>query len=110
MNKITPSVIGYIHWGSDNEITSVLLRKYKMHASTVQSVIQELNQVLPIVTFDVRTQIKAVEIKERYKLQYYDALILATAIENSCTLLYSEDMQHKQVIEDRLTIINPFAS
>jgi predicted nucleic acid-binding protein len=34
--------------------------------------------------------------------------MLASALENDCTILYSEDMQHNQVIEQSLRIINPF--
>ena len=48
------------------------------------------------------------KMKEKYKLQYYDSLILSTVLENGCTVLYSEDMQHKQINENQLTIINPF--
>ncbi len=48
------------------------------------------------------------KIRQRYKFSYYDSLIIASAIENGCNILYSEDMQHKQVIDDKLTIINPF--
>jgi len=91
-----------------NEITSVLLRKFQMDPAVVRSVMQELNDVFPVVTFDIGTQQKAMDIYARYHLQYYDALILATAIENGCSVLYSEDMQHEQVIENRLKIINPF--
>ena len=50
----------------------------------------------------------AIKIKEEYKLQFYDSLIIATALENSCSILYSEDMQHGQIIENSLKIINPF--
>jgi len=46
--------------------------------------------------------------REKYKYSYWDSLILASALENSCSILYSEDMQHGQVIEDSLKIINPF--
>ncbi|SFO87434.1 PIN domain-containing protein [Hydrogenimonas thermophila] len=63
---------------------------------------------LEIVSFSLDTQIKAIDIKEKYKLQYYDSLILATALENGCNILYSEDMQHNQIIENQLKIINPF--
>ena len=61
-----------------------------------------------IVNFSFTTQIKALKIKEKYKLQYYDCLIIATALENACTILYSEDMQHGQIIENQIKIINPF--
>lgn len=50
------------------------------------------------------------QIKLKYRVSYWDSLILATALENQCTQLYSEDMQHKQIIEERLQIINPFSS
>ena len=29
-------------------------------------------------------------------------------LENDCDILYSEDMQHNQVIDEKLKIINPF--
>jgi len=45
---------------------------------------------------------------EKYKLSFYDALIVNAALQNQCCKLYSEDMQHSQIIENRLTIINPF--
>lgn len=48
------------------------------------------------------------QIKLKYHFSYWDSLILATALENQCTQLYSEDMQHNQLIEDQLKIINPF--
>jgi predicted nucleic acid-binding protein len=44
----------------------------------------------------------------RYKLQMFDSIVIAAALEAGCDTLYSEDMKHKQVIYDRLTIVNPF--
>ena len=44
----------------------------------------------------------------RYDFQLFDSIIIASALEANCSILYSEDLQHKQVIENRLTIINPF--
>jgi len=35
-------------------------------------------------------------------------LIVAAALLADCDTLYSEDMQHGQVFDGRLTIINPF--
>jgi predicted nucleic acid-binding protein len=39
----------------------------------------------------------------------WDSLIIATSLQRNCSILYSEDMQHNQVIEDKLRIVNPFA-
>lgn len=41
------------------------------------------------------------------KFSWYDALILSSAMQASCELLYSEDMQHGQKIGS-LCIVNPF--
>jgi len=34
--------------------------------------------------------------------------MLASALEQGCTVLYSEDMQHGQIIEGLLRIVDPF--
>jgi predicted nucleic acid-binding protein len=42
-----------------------------------------------------------------HRLSFYDALIVASAIEAGCDLLYTEDMQHGRSIGG-LAIVNPF--
>jgi len=91
-----------------NELSNTLFRKFKLDADEVRAVVLELNDNFPIVNFNLETQLKGIEIKEKYKLQFYDSMILATALENGCNIVFSEDMQHNQVIENQLTIINPF--
>ncbi len=91
-----------------NELSNTLFRKFKLDAEAVEAVILELDNTFPIVDFNLQTQLKAIKIKERYKLQFYDSMILATALENGCNIIYSEDMQNRQIIENQLTIINPF--
>lgn len=50
----------------------------------------------------------ALDISERWQYSFYDALIIASALEASCTVLYSEDLQHGQKIYS-LQIVDPFA-
>ena len=50
----------------------------------------------------------AIEIAERYKFSWFDSLIVATALEAGCDTLYTEDLQHRQIIDGRLTVSNPF--
>ena len=47
-------------------------------------------------------------ISKKYQLSWWDSLIVASALESNCETLYSEDMQHGLVIENTLTIVNPF--
>jgi predicted nucleic acid-binding protein len=51
----------------------------------------------------------ALNITERYGYSWYDSLIIAAALDAGCDTLYTEDLQHGQVIENRLTINNPFS-
>ena len=41
---------------------------------------------------------------------HYDSQIIAAALTAGCTVLYSEDMQHGQLIDGTLTIVNPFVA
>lgn len=46
---------------------------------------------------------------DRHGFSWWDALIVAAALRQECALLLSEDLQHNLVVDNRLTIINPFA-
>lgn len=46
-------------------------------------------------------------VESRYGLHYWDALMVAAAQQQGCTLLLTEDLQHDQTI-DGVRIVNPF--
>ena len=50
---------------------------------------------------------EALRIGARFRLAWYDSLIVASAIEGQCDVLYSEDLQDGQHIGS-VTICNPF--
>lgn len=50
----------------------------------------------------------AFQLSSKYQFSFWDSLILATALQCECAQLFSEDMQHGLVVEDKLKIINPF--
>jgi predicted nucleic acid-binding protein len=62
------------------------------------------------VSITVETHDVALRIAQQYGYHIYDALVAAAALEANCEMLYTEDMQDGQVIDDQLTIRNPFAS
>ncbi|WP_019864700.1 PIN domain-containing protein [Methylovulum miyakonense] len=37
-----------------------------------------------------------------------DSPTIAAALQAECTMLYSEDMQHGQIIDNRMMAVNPF--
>jgi predicted nucleic acid-binding protein len=48
-------------------------------------------------------------VESRYGLSYWDALMVAAAQQQGCTLLLTEDLQHDQRIE-QVRIVNPFVA
>lgn len=93
-----------------NEFANVMHRKMQYDWDRIRpcliSILDLAERILPL-TFE--THEHGLAMAERYKLQVYDGMIVAAALEAGCDTLYSEDMQHGLVIEDRLTIRNPFA-
>jgi predicted nucleic acid-binding protein len=47
---------------------------------------------------DGASVLRAVEIEQRYQLSFWDAMIVQAAQESGATLLYSEDLNHSQVL------------
>ena len=57
---------------------------------------------------DISTLKIAGHIIQRYDLQIFDSIIIASAVEGNCEILYSEDMHHGLEIDGGLKILNPF--
>jgi predicted nucleic acid-binding protein len=92
-----------------NEFADVVRRKAKMPWDGVRFAIENIQALCPDplpITLD--THREASTIAEKYGYRIYDALIVASALEARCTILYSEDLQDGQVISGKLTIRNPF--
>lgn len=93
-----------------NEFTNVAVRKLAFGAAELDRRIESIRgQVSSIAIIDERTHDLAREIVFRYKLNFYDAVLLASALLADCDTFYSEDMHDGLVIEGQLTISNPFA-
>jgi predicted nucleic acid-binding protein len=92
-----------------SEFAAVARRKTKMPWVEIRRALDGIKVLCPDplpITLD--THGEALAIAERYSYRIYDALIVASALEARCAILYSEDMQDGQVIDGRLTIRNPF--
>jgi predicted nucleic acid-binding protein len=93
------------------EVLNVLTRKLQVPLSAEQAghllrtVLSELWHVMPSPEIYQR----AMSLAERHGFRFYDAVIVAAALEAGCTRLLSEDLQDGQRIEG-LRIENPFTS
>ena len=91
-----------------NEFTAVSRRKqgrdWREIAEAVSDVLTMVDPPLAL-TLDLHAAARA--LAEDHRLSFYDALVVAAAIEGECDILYSEDMQHGRGIGG-LAIVNPF--
>ncbi|MBI1767987.1 MAG: PIN domain-containing protein [Bacteroidetes bacterium] len=90
------------------ENINVCIKKFKRSKSFALSHARSLQLTCEVSAVTNQTITKAYFIFERYGYSIFDSLILATALQASCETLYSEDMQHGQIVENKITIINPF--
>ncbi|MYE10322.1 MAG: PIN domain-containing protein [Gammaproteobacteria bacterium] len=92
-----------------NECASVLRRKFHLEWDAVEAVVEDVCTALGAVrSFDVSTHTEALDLARTHGLNFYDALILASALEAGCEVVLTEDLQAGRRIAG-LTIVNPFA-
>ena len=106
MQSLSAKVV-FINTQVLNEIYSVLLR-HGVEEKNIQEKIEVIIRETRLSMIRLKTIRLCWELRIKYKFSYWDCLITASALENQCAILYSEDMQHQQLIEQSLRIINPF--
>ena len=92
-----------------NEAIAVFTGKQRFTQDEAYEVAKGFMKLVAVAPVTATTVSDAMEIGLRYGISHWDALIVAAAIHSGCDTLYSEDMQHGQVFNDRLTVANPFA-
>jgi len=90
------------------ELFHVLTRKNFTSKTDAITIISDLINTFPIQAINTAEVIQALEINTKYNHSYWDSLIIATALLSKCSIIYSEDMQHNQLINNRIRILNPF--
>jgi predicted nucleic acid-binding protein len=91
-----------------NEFANVARNKLRHEWGTITYALEQFRLSLEAVCpLTLDTHVAAVSLAEDNGLAFYDALIVASAIEAGCDTLYTEDMQHNRAIRG-LTIRNPF--
>jgi len=91
-----------------NEIVNNLLRKGRTKESAVRLLIASFYDDYTVVRMDRTIQEKASLLRENHSFSHWDSLVVITALQAGASTIYSEDMQHEFVIDNKLTIVNPF--
>jgi predicted nucleic acid-binding protein len=90
------------------ENISVCVKRLKKTRDFAIAHAQSLQTACRVKAITSETMLLALHVFEKYGYSIFDSVILAAALESGCDTLYSEDMQHGQLIEGKLRIINPF--
>ena len=92
-----------------NEYANAVRRKYRRGweeiAGDLEMIREAVARIDPITDEANRTALRLVS---RYKLAWFDSVLLAVALSGGAQILYSEDMQHDLVIDGGLRIVDPF--
>jgi predicted nucleic acid-binding protein len=94
-----------------NEFANVARRKLGKDWTWLAEALGEIRVLCPsILPITLETHGEALRVAERHNFALFDSLIVASALEADCDVLWSEDMQHGMMIDGRLRIADPFRS
>ncbi len=110
LEQALASHAGCISYQVIQEFANVALRKFAQRFTTEQckqfidAVMQPLNRIAPSPAL-VHL---ALDLQEETRYGFYDSLVMAAALQAGAELLYTEDLQHHQLVRGTLRIVNPF--
>ncbi len=93
-----------------NELATVASHKLGLTWPEVHEVLDTVRALCRVEPLTVATHERGLAICERYGFSVYDSMIVAAALLADCRVLWTEDLQGGQHIEDQLTVKNPFAT
>jgi predicted nucleic acid-binding protein len=91
-----------------NEFASVAMRKFHMPLGEVREILDTLRALCSVEPLTLATHDRGLEIHERFGFSLYDSLLIAAAQLAAVKVFYTEDLQHGQVIDGQLRLVNPF--
>src|SRR5690606_34522738 len=91
-----------------NESANVVLRKWRRSWDDMALFLALVRGQTTVVPLTTDTHELGLDMAERYQFSIYDSMIVAAALLADCDTLYSEDLHHGLVVEDRLRIVDPF--
>jgi predicted nucleic acid-binding protein len=113
-NKLIRSAIehrgGIVSYQVVQEFFNVALRRFAKPMSSADAEQYLSTTFRPLLTVHSSPALysEALRIESRFRLPWYDSLMVAAAIEGRCAILYSEDFQDGQQFGS-VTVSNPFA-
>lgn len=90
-----------------SEFASVCRKKALVEVTEIEAHLNDLSASFRVAPVTVEHVVSGLAIAERYRLQFFDALICASARDYGARTILTEDM-HDGLKVGALTIVNPF--
>ncbi len=81
-----------------NEFSNVLLRN-EVPDALIRSAVDVISTTCKVAPLTLETTKLAWQVRAERRFSYWDSLIVASALENGCAVLFSEDLQHGRTLE-----------
>jgi predicted nucleic acid-binding protein len=91
-----------------SELTNVAQRKAKLPWKQIDLILDLVCAAFEVKPLTLGVFQSAKALAARHQFHIYDAQIIAAALESGAATLWSEDMQHGQVFDGQVTVMNPF--
>lgn len=100
---------GIVSFQVIHEFINVLTRKMnpRLDTSTIRMYLQTAPFQLTVMQPSISVVEQALELFDARQISWYDALIVSSALDGDCSILYTEDLQDGMKF-GRLKIVNPF--
>jgi predicted nucleic acid-binding protein len=100
---------GIVSYQVVQEFFNVALRRFSqpMTVAEAEQYLITVFRPLLAVHSSPAIYVEALRVLAKHRLAWYDSLIVASALEGRCAVLYTEDLQHGREIEG-LRVENPF--
>ena len=86
-----------------------LIKKVTFSEEKIQKLIESLYRKYTVFELSQDILLKASKIRDNHSFSFWDSGVAASALDCDADYLISEDMQDGFNLENKLTIINPFA-
>ena len=109
IDKAIHDKIGIISTQSLQEFFAVTTQKLKFPKEAAKEYLNYFADNIPVTQVALSNIVDAVNISIKNKLSFWDSLIVSAAHTSDCVIVYSEDMNHNQLVNG-VKILNPFYS
>ena len=101
---------GCISYQVVQEFANVARKKFasRLSSSDCKAFIDAAMQPLNRVASSAALIHSALDLQDDLKYSFYDCLMIAAALQAGAETLYTEDLQHWQLVRGTLRIVNPF--